>query len=298
MKTIECKNLTKEYGSNRALDDISFQLEGNKFCGLLGRNGAGKTTLLHILNAELLQTSGTLLVEGQSPYENSKVLQRICFIKESKNFKPNMSIHEIFQLYSFFYPNWEQEYALELLDIFQLDRKKKVKALSKGMESALGVTCGLASRAPISVFDEPYIGMDAAARQMFYDLLVEEYTENPRTFILSTHLIDEVSKLFEEVLIIDRGKIIVQKDVEELRDEAFYISGDALAVQTFSEGKKVIFKESFSQTITIGIYGRLSEKEKAHALELDLKVEHMPLQKLMIHLTSLTGKGVKRNERN
>lgn len=298
MKAIECMDLTKIYGKHKALNQVSFALEPNKFYGLLGRNGAGKTTLLHILNAELLQNSGTILVDGESPYENPKALDKLCFIKESKNFKSGMRINEVLQLSSYFYPNWDQEYALELLDIFQLDSKKKVKALSKGMESALGVTVGLASRAPVTVFDEPYIGMDAVARQMFYDLLVDDYMAQPRTIILSTHLIDEVSKLFEEVIMIDRGEILLHKDVEALRDEAFYVSGEANAIAVFSGNHNVIFKDQFSQTETVGIYGGLSDADYKKAKELNLAIEHMPLQKLMIHLTSLPGKGVRNHERN
>ncbi|GAA0371048.1 ABC transporter ATP-binding protein [Bacillus horti] len=290
MKAIECRGLTKKYGTQTALDDLSFVIEKNKFYGLLGRNGAGKTTLLHILNGELSQSSGTILVDGEAPYENRNALQKVCFIKEGQSFKKVARVEDVCLVASIFYPNWDQDFAEELLETFNLNLKKSVKELSKGMESALGVTVGLASRAPITIFDEPYIGMDAVARQKFYDLLLEEYTECPRTFILSTHLIDEVSKLFEEVIMIDQGKLLLHKNVEQLREEAFYLSGEIKAVESIGANKKIISKEIFGQSNTLGVYGRLSDEERKKAIQLNVSIEHMPLQKLMIYLTSLKEK--------
>src|SRR5699024_9586408 len=125
--------------------------------------------------------------------------ESICLINERNDFKDNLKIKQVFNLYALFHPGWDWDLAHELLDVYDLDLKMKVKALSKGMASALGVIVGLATKAPITIFDEPYIGLDAAARSKFYELLLREYEKEPRVIIFSTHLIDEVSLMFEEV---------------------------------------------------------------------------------------------------
>src|SRR5690606_37718974 len=151
------------------------------------------TTFMEILAGQMIETSGEILIDGNKPFDNQRLTESICLIKEGHNFKKDLSIKNVLKISSFFYPKWDQELAETLVTEYNLDPKLKVKALSKGMESALGIIVGLASKAPITVFDEPYIGLDAAARKKFYDILLREYEEEPRTIIFSTHLIDEVS---------------------------------------------------------------------------------------------------------
>src|SRR5699024_10234816 len=142
-------------------------------------------------------------------------------------FKGDLKIKHVLKLSSFFYPTWDQTLAHELIEVYQLDVNKKVKTLSKGMESALGIIVGLASKAMITIFDEPYIGLDAARRKKFYEILLEEYEKEKRTIILSTHLIDEVSLIFEEIIILQDGELLLQEDAEELRHNTCAVSGSA-----------------------------------------------------------------------
>src|SRR5699024_3767587 len=136
----------------------------------------------------------------------------ICLIKETNNFHRDMKVKDVLKSYENLYENWNSELVAELLEVYHLPLKARVKTLSKGMESALGVIVGLASRAKITIFDEPYIGMDAAARQKFYDILLDIYEKEERIIIFSTHLIDEASLLFEEIFIIKDGEIILQEE--------------------------------------------------------------------------------------
>jgi ABC-2 type transport system ATP-binding protein len=283
---IECKQLTKKHGNFTALNEVSFKLESDKIYGLLGRNGAGKTTLLHLLNAQMFPNSGTILIDGHAPFENASVLQKVCFIKESNNFKKNMKISEVLDLASLFYPHWDANFALELLEQLELDQNKKVKVLSKGMESALGILVGLASRAPITIYDEPYIGLDAISRQMFYDILLEDYVKHPRTIILSTHLIDEVSRLFEKVIIVNQGKIMLLEDTETLRHKAYYLTGDVEVISEFTKNKHVVLSESLGKTLVVATYGDLSPKDKQEAEQSGIDIAPVPIEKLMIYLTS------------
>jgi ABC-2 type transport system ATP-binding protein len=281
---IEVKNLTKKYGNKKALDSISFTLEEPKIYGLLGRNGAGKTTFMEILAGQMIETSGGILIDGEKPFDNQKLTESICLIKEGNNFKKDLTIKNVLKISSFFYPKWDQELANTLVEEYNLDTKLKVKALSKGMESALGIIVGLASRAPITVFDEPYIGLDAAARKKFYDILLREYEEEPRTIIFSTHLIDEVSLMFEEVLILQEGKLALQEDADVLRNSACAVSGTIEQVEQFIQDKEVITTKKLAGMMTAYVFGHYEAAKVA-----GLSVEGVPIQELMIYLTERKG---------
>ena len=228
-KVLEINRLTKSYGDAVALSNISFSLEEGKIYGLLGRNGAGKTTLMHIITAQLFATTGEVKVFGENPYENDRVLSQVCFIKESQKYPEFYRIKDVLVISKDIFPNWDAEYALRLVRDFNLPINRKIKKLSRGMLSAVGIIIGLASRAPLTFFDEPYLGLDAVARTIFYDRLLEDYSEHPRTVVLSTHLIDEVSKLLEHVIVIDNGKMLVDEDAETLRAQAVDHAGQGLA---------------------------------------------------------------------
>lgn len=288
---IDIEHLSKTYGKFVALDNITLSFDGGKIHGLLGRNGAGKTTLLHLINAHLFPSAGQIRIDGETPFENPAVLRKICFIRESGNFKPNFKIKDVLELAQLAYPNWDQDFAQQLLGVFNLDPSKKVKALSKGMGSALGVIVGLASRAEVTIFDEPYIGMDVVHRQQFYDLLVEDYSRYPRTIILSTHLIDEVSKVFEGVVILDQGRVLMQEETDTLRQKAFYLRGEANQVDQLSQGLKVIHEEKLGTTKEVAVLGERSHELDLQAKQVAVTIESVPIQKLMVYLTTQTERG-------
>ena len=287
---IEAINITKKYGQKEALKDLSMVIEENKIYGLLGKNGAGKTTFMQLLAGHILPTSGKVLVDGQDPFNNRNVLRDMCLISESSNFKKRLKIKDVLKISSLFYPNWSQESADRLLKEFNLEKSMNTKGLSKGMESALGITIGLASRAKITIFDEPYIGLDASARYKFYDLLLEEYEENPRTFILSTHLIDEVSRLFEEVILLRDGELLLQLQAEDMREKSILVSGKSEVVEEYSKGKNVIRETSMMGRKTVMLFGEVYNLTEAR--ELGLEAERGNIQELMVHLSEHTGGAV------
>lgn len=293
---VECKNIFKNFGKILALSDINLNLEKDKIYGLLGRNGAGKSTLLNIITAQLFPSSGEVRIFGEPPYENDKALRNICIVKESGMFLKEVSVSDALNIASNFYANWDKAFAERLLREFELDRRKAYKDLSLGMKSQLGIIVGLASRAPITIFDEPYIGLDAAGRQLFYDMLIEDYTENPRTIILSTHLIDEVSNLLEEVIILHKGTVKLEGNSEEIKNRAFYISGIKDKVEKHISGKKVLNKEEFGKTMAVAVFDHISDKEKKEMEDDDLNISPVSLQQLFIFLTG--GRMIKRGDDN
>lgn len=239
---------------------------------------------MDILAGYQLTSSGEIKVDGKNPFDEREVLQHICLIKEADNFHRELSVKQIFTSYRYFYPNWDQALADQLAQAYNLPMKKSVKKFSKGMLSAVGVIVGLASKAPITIFDEPYIGLDAAARKKFYDTLLEEFEMEPRTIIFSTHLIDEVSLLFEEVLILQEGKLILHEQTEHLRQQTCAVTGEMSEVEAFIMNKRVLKTKQLANMMTAYIYGDRQEAEQS-----TLQVEGVPIQDLMIYLTEKQG---------
>ncbi|MGD6993937.1 ABC transporter ATP-binding protein [Sutcliffiella horikoshii] len=280
---IEVKNVSKIYGNKKAVDNLSLTLEENKIYGLLGRNGAGKTTLMQMLAGHALPSSGDILINGQNPFNNRNITKDICLVNESNNFIKRLKIKDILKVASLFYPNWSWDTANMLLTTFNLSPTLKTKGLSKGMESSLGIIIGLASRAKITILDEPYIGLDAAARFKFYEVLLEEYEEFPRTIILSTHLIDEVSNLFEEVVLMRSGELVFHKSTEELLDSSITVSGKKEAVDEFAQGKRVLHESVLAGRKTATLYGEGLTVEAATQHNLD--ADRSSIQQLMVYMT-------------
>lgn len=283
---IKVNHLSKLYRKKKALEDVSFELNEPKIYGLLGRNGAGKTTFMDILAGHQLPTSGEILINNEHSFDNRSILKYICLIKEGNNFNRDLKMKDVLHSYALFYPNWNQKLAEELVKVYQLPVKQRIKTFSKGMESALGVIVGLASQADITIFDEPYIGLDAAARKTFYNLLLEQYERSPRTIIFSTHLIDEVSLLFEEILILREGKLILHEKADTLRDKAFSVTGPVEEVKAFIQDKHVMKTKQLAHMMTAYIFGSREGIEQT-----DLTAEGVPIQELMIYLTEKGGEG-------
>lgn len=282
---IQVRDLTKTYKDTHALDGVSFDIQRNSIYGFLGRNGAGKTTAMSILTAQNFPTSGSVRVFGEDPYENARVLSRVCFVRESQKYPDEANAKIALRTARMFFPNWDQDLADELVDEFQLPMKPVIKKLSRGQLSAVGVIIGLASRAEITFFDEPYLGLDAVARQIFYDRLLADYAEHPRTIILSSHLIDEIANLIERVIVIDRGRILMDQSTEEARGRATSIVGDRDGVERFVGDREILHRESLGRTASVTFLGQLTPEERREAHAAGLDFAPVPLQQLIVRMT-------------
>ena len=282
---IEVDHLTKRYRETLALDDVTVGFAENTITGLLGRNGAGKTTLMSIITAQNFATHGTVRVFGREPYENADVLSRMCFVRESQQYQDESKPHHAFAAARMFFANWDQQLAESLVEEFRLPTNRTIKKLSRGQLSAVGVIIGIASRAEVTFFDEPYLGLDAVARQVFYDRLLDDYAEHPRTIVLSSHLIDEIAHLVENVVVIDDGRIIVDTDAESLRGEATTIVGARAAVETFTAGRQVIHTDSLGNTVAATVLGALTGADRQALAQAGLDTEAVSLQQLVVRMT-------------
>jgi ABC-2 type transport system ATP-binding protein len=279
--------LTRHYGDQLALDGVSFELEAGSITGLLGRNGAGKTTLLRILAGQEFASAGSVQVLGAGPAENEPVLRRIVFVREDQIY-PDFAVRHALRAASWFYPNWNAALADELLAAFELPAGRAIKKLSRGMRSALGIIIGLAARAEVTLFDEPYAGLDAVAREVFYDRLLADYAEHPRTVLLSTHLIDEAAGLLERVILLDRGRVVLEAAADELRGSVVRVSGHTVAVTEFAGGRPVWQRRRVASQESVVLVGALGDAERAQARTLRLTLEPLTLQQVVVQAAGAT----------
>ncbi|WEG16479.1 ABC transporter ATP-binding protein [Alkalihalophilus pseudofirmus] len=279
---IVLNDVSKRIKKETIIDSISCTFEENRIYGLLGRNGAGKTTLMKLMTGKSLPSAGSILIDGETPFDNPAIQSKICFIKESGNFKAAMKVKDVLKIAPAYFPMLDQDAAMEYLNIFNLPLEKKVSQLSKGMTSALGISIGIASRAPLTIFDEPYIGMDAAARQTFYDLLLDDYTTHPRTIILSTHLIDEVSNLFQDIYLINHGRLALSESVEELKEKTYVLRGSREAIAPLLSEVKLLSESSFIGEYSATVY---DPDLVLDALPPSIEKKRLTLQQSMVMLT-------------
>jgi ABC-2 type transport system ATP-binding protein len=286
MSTIEIKNVSKAYGKTVALKNVTATFTAGKICGFLGRNGAGKTTLLNIITNRLFADQGQVFIDGEPALENDRAQAKIFYMTEKTLYPKDMKVRAVFQLTRGFYPRFDLEYADLLADRFKLETKKRIDALSTGYLSIFKLILTLASNAPVIIFDEPVLGLDANHRDLFYKELVTHYSAAPSTVILSTHLIEEAAALLEEVIVIKEGQILLTQPVEELLQLAYTVSGSQENVDRYIAGKKVIREEALGRFKTATIFQKRGSADQGALSQLGLDLAPARLQELFISLTN------------
>ncbi len=255
-KTLCAKNVCKQYKEKRALDGVTLTLEPGHIYGLIGRNGAGKTTLLSALTAQIPLSDGQVTYGGAPVWENEKALADLCFSREIETGGgagagvAALKVKEYLRMGRLFCPHWDETYAQTLVKQFGLDVKQKIGRLSKGMQSMLTIVVALASRAPITLLDEPVAGLDVVAREDFYRLLLDEHLASGRAFVISTHILEEAATVFERVLILKEGKLIEDTDTDDLLAQFCAVSGPDAAVQAACEGYTVLHREALGSHVS------------------------------------------------
>ncbi|GAA4892649.1 ABC-2 type transport system ATP-binding protein [Stackebrandtia albiflava] len=283
--SITADDLVLDYGDTRALDHLNLHLEGGRIYGLLGRNGSGKTSFASLAAAFRRPTSGEITVGGTAPFEAAEIVSQICLIREGGDVFESDRVSSVLRFAAAHRPYWSEERAGQLVERFRIPTRKRVTQLSRGMRSALGVTLGLASRAPVTLFDEVHLGMDAPSRYAFYEELLNDYLAHPRTVILSTHLIEEVSSLFEEVVILDRGGLVLHESADDMRERGAAVTGPSRDVEDFTSGMRVLGRQTLGATSQVTVFGGLDAEQRRQATSAGLEIGPVPLQDLFIHLT-------------
>lgn len=285
-EVLKALGLCKSYGANQVLFNLDLAIEPGKIYGLIGRNGAGKTTLLGILTGQNTKNSGTVTYGDQPVWENQAVLDQICFSRELQptlfSGPNNLKISHYLRSAAIYYPGWDKEYAQRLLEEFGLNPKKKISQLSKGQMSMVTILIALASCAPVTILDEPAAGLDVVMRERFYQLLLEDFAQTGRTFIVSTHIIEEAASVFENVIILDQGRILENCPTEELVDQFRYISGREDVVDQVCRGLEVLSTHQMGRHKTVAVRG--GGVKLQNALQSDVDVSPMNLQNVFVAL--------------
>jgi ABC-2 type transport system ATP-binding protein len=287
---IEVTKLQLRYGETVALHDVTFDLPGGKIYGLLGRNGSGKTSLLSALAGFHKPSAGSVRIAAQPVFENPRITRQVCLIRESGGLgDKGDTLKDALDVARRLRPDWDAGYAAKLVELLGLPLGKKIGDLSRGQRSAFGVAVGLAARAPVTMFDEAHLGMDAPSRQAFQDELLRDFMDRPRTVIVSTHLIEEQSPLFEQVMILHEGRLLLHEDVDDLRARGVSVTGPADTVDRFLSGLTVLSEQRLGRTKAATVYGAFDDTRRRAARDAGLDVGPVALQDLFIHLTQPTG---------
>lgn len=287
MPDISCKNVNLYYRKSKALDNVSFTLKENTICGLLGRNGAGKTSLMSLVSSFRPASSGEVLYGDKSVFDNPDVMPEISFIYNRNPDSSGFKVREYLKGFAAFRPRWDNDYARRLLSEFGIDEKKAISSLSLGQQASVYAITGLASRCPVTLYDEAYLGMDAAVRKYFLQEILEDYLREPRTILFSTHFIGEIENMLEDVLVLSEGRVLLHENCDTLRGRGSTLTGEITALDHFVStlDAEVLSTRQLGTQKEVVLFGDLSVEKKALAAELGLMLSRPSLQDLFVHIT-------------
>lgn len=282
---IEIKNVNKQYGTAKVLKDFNLTIEEDGIYCLLGRNGAGKTTLLKSIAGHQNITDGEIRIYGKI-ISTSSMETNVSYIENfAKHF--NLPVIKLIQTAYELDSSFDYEFAIEMVERFDLDQKKKFKKLSLGMKTMVSTIICLASNKKVILLDEPVLGFDAIMRSEFYDLLLESFERHPRIIIISTHIIDEIAKTIQKLIIIDRGSLKFYDDINIIDECAYSVSGIKKEVDKVTESLNIIGELETGGFTTKYIFDeRIPKTDK-------ITIQSISLQDFFINLVEK--KGGKRN---
>ncbi|WP_311407864.1 ABC transporter ATP-binding protein [Liquorilactobacillus uvarum] len=286
MDGIVIKEIKKNFSKKTVLENINLQIKPGKIYGLLGRNGAGKSTLLSIIANRIFPNEGNVTLDGSTVFENDEALGKIYLMSERNLYSNSSKLRQLLNTTELLYGDFDYNYAQKLANIFELDLNQKFGKLSTGYRTIFKLIISLCVPVKYVFLDEPVLGLDANHRELFYRELVDNYVKTGKTFVISTHLIEEIANSLEHVFVIRDGKVIVDGDVEDVLENAYLISGPAKEVEQYTVGLNVIGQETLGNIQGNYVFGELDGER---ILPDTVTVEKMDLQKLFINLTNARG---------
>lgn len=278
---IELKQVTKQYGQATVLKNITLSIEEPGIYCLLGRNGAGKTTLLKSIAGYQNITSGSIQVDGKA-ITTSTLDTGVSYIENfAKHF--NLPVQKLLRIASEVNPNYDYDFAAEMMDRFELEGKKKFRHLSLGMKTMVSTIICLASNKDVILLDEPVLGFDALMRVEFYDMLTESFRKHPRIILVSTHIIEEIAKTIQKLILIDRGSVRFFDTLQAVETKAFCISGLQKDVEAATKGRNVIGQDVVGGLVTSYIFDNPPEETGS------LEIRPLSLQEFFIQMVGHKG---------
>ena len=278
---IQLNRVTKQYGQAAVLKNITLSIDEPGIYCLLGRNGAGKTTLLKSIAGYQNITSGTIQVDGRT-ITTATLDTGVSYIENfAKHF--NLPVRKLLRIAAEVTPNYDYDFASEMMERFELDGKKKFNHLSLGMKTMVSTIICLASNKDVILLDEPVLGFDAIMRVEFYDMLAESFQKHPRIIIVSTHIIEEIAKTIQKLIIIDKGSIRFFDTLQAVETKAFSVSGLQKDVAAATRGLNVIRQDAVGGLVTSYIF------DTPPAQTASLEIQPLSLQDFFIQMVGHKG---------
>ncbi|MGX7058865.1 ABC transporter ATP-binding protein [Vagococcus humatus] len=287
MNPLIISHLDKSFKKKQVLKDISFVLEGPHIYGLLGRNGSGKSTLFNLINNRLTPDRGQVLLDGKPVLEDDDGLEQLFLANHTTLMRKDEKgkVKKYIRLANQFYPDFDQELCEHLIRVFDLNVNTRIDKLSTGYQTIFNIILALCVPASFIFLDEPTLGLDANHREIFYKELLTTFAKRPRTFIISTHLIDELAQIMDQVILLDQGQIKLADSVENLLAHSYALTGNQEDIEAFMSNYHVIGSERIGNQFTVYIY----DTKELTDLPDTIQKSPIDLQRVFIELTTTRG---------
>lgn len=288
---IHCQNVAKHFKRTNALSNISLTTNTPKIIGLIGRNGAGKSTLLKLLAGHYKPTTGTVQVFDEASFASLTVATNCILIEEAMSFPQKLVLQDILQRAQDFYKNFNYDMAVDVLNFMKIPSNMSYNQLSTGQRAIFGFVYGLATRCALTLLDEPINGIDEIARKDLYRLLLKDYIAQPRTIIISSHHLQEIEHLLEDIIMIDNGKLLLHEDVIDLQEQIFALQGNTEALRNFIPEAYILQREEIGQLTTLIVNCLTAPSEDAlQAKNITKKI--IPISDIYRYLATTTNGGI------
>ncbi|MBC6388711.1 ABC transporter ATP-binding protein [Lactobacillus kunkeei] len=282
MSKIEVRHLAKRFKFSKQplLSEVNFTLDENEIYGLFGENGAGKSTLMSMISDYNRPSAGEVLYDGENVHENDVALSEIYYMNQDNMYPKKDKVRQIFSFVESMYEDYDVELQEKLVKEFKLDANQKLNKLSTGYQSIVKIIISLCVPCKFVLLDEPTLGLDARNREVFQRNLIETYSENPRTFVISTHIIDEIDRIISDVILLQDGVIKMNENLEDIASKSYSISGPAEDVDAYLQGIRVLEEEKLGRYKTVHFMDQLPQREVPASVD----IEQMKLQKLLVYI--------------
>lgn len=287
MSVLLCDNISKAYPNNSSIQNFSYNFLDKKMYGIVGKSDSGKDILFDILSSKTNPALGTVWVDGENLWMNQKMIEKICFIRKDTRFSSLLTVKGLFNDMKHHYPKWDNYYAFTLLRHFNIKMTNNVNSLAANKRKILLGICSLASRANITLYNDPVVDVDIKDRYDFYNFLYEHHQRYPRTIIIATDYIDEISYMFDKVLFLDKGRLIDYFTHDELKNNFRYLTGKTEVLRSLIKGIKIIGSEERNGMLTVCIRKKLTKDDIRKFQKYLIDISDVPIQKIFIYLINL-----------
>lgn len=290
MSVLICDNISKKLNRKEKIKNFNYNFLDKQVYAIIGRSDSGKDLLLNLITSKVKPSDGNIFLDGEILFNNRKMSERICYIPKGTAFPSNIRVKNIFKLMSLYYAKWDNFLANKLITHFQISLDERFGKIPENKRDIFLGIISLSTRANITVFDDPVSNTDVKERYDFFNFLYEHQQIYPRTIIIATDFIDEIDYLVNEILFFEKGKLIAQFNIQEIKNDFRYLSGKTEVLKSLIGGIKVIGYEERGNELTICIRKRLTKDDVRKYQKYLIKVSEVSIQKIFIYLINLREK--------